>query len=139
MNAFLSSQFEYCPLVWMSHNLSLINRINKLQESALRVVHENTFTVLYITTHHRNIQKRAIKMNNHIVYGMIIYAEHTMLKLYNMRLKQSFMGPRRWSLVPSKIKTSEALEIFNQNIRYWKADDSTYRLCKTYIKRPGYL
>ena len=43
-------------------------------------------------------------MSNHIFYGTIIYTEHTMLKLDNMRLEQSFMGPKAWSLVPSNIK-----------------------------------
>ena len=110
MNAFFSSQFEYCPLVWMFHNLSLSNRTNKLQESALRVVHkENTFTIHQITTHLRNTQNRAIEVNNHIVYGMIIYAEHTMLKLYNTRLKKSFMKPKTSPLVPSNIEKYRGL------------------------------
>ena len=44
MNAFFSSQFAYCSLVWMFQNRTLNNRINKLQEQALRLVHnDNTF------------------------------------------------------------------------------------------------
>ena len=36
MNAFFSSQFACCPLIWVLHNRTLGNRINKLQERALR-------------------------------------------------------------------------------------------------------
>ena len=32
----------------------------------------------------------------------------------------SFMGPKKWSLVPSTIKNSETLEIFKQKIMYKK-------------------
>ena len=68
---FFSSQFGNCPLIWIFHNRSLNNRINKLQERVLRLVHkdatssfdellekENTFTI-----HHRSIQKLAIEMH----------------------------------------------------------------------------
>ena len=65
MNAFVSSQLRYCPLVWMFHNGGYNNKINCLHERMLRIVYEDykspsaellsgdkSFTV-----HHRNIQK----------------------------------------------------------------------------------
>ena len=30
--SFIQSQFNYCPLVWMCHNRTLNNKINKLHE-----------------------------------------------------------------------------------------------------------
>ena len=41
MNAFITSQFSYCPLVWMFHSRTLNNRINKIHERALRLVYKN--------------------------------------------------------------------------------------------------
>ena len=41
MNAFEMSQFNYCPIIWMFHNRALNNRINKMHERALRLVHQN--------------------------------------------------------------------------------------------------
>ena len=35
MKTFILSQFNYCPLVWMNHNRTLNNRMNRLQEQAL--------------------------------------------------------------------------------------------------------
>ena len=33
MSSFFSSQFNYCPLVWMFHSPSINNKINRLHES----------------------------------------------------------------------------------------------------------
>ena len=54
----------------MFHNLTLNNRINKLQERALRLVHNDNTSSFYelpqkdnsFTIHHGNIQELAIKM-----------------------------------------------------------------------------
>ena len=70
MNAFFTSQFAHCPLVWMFHNWTLNNRINKLKGRVLRLVHnDNTFSFYELlqkdnsfTIHYRNIQKLALKM-----------------------------------------------------------------------------
>ena len=42
MRTFIESQFNYCPLVWMFHNRTLNNKINKLHERALRIVYRTT-------------------------------------------------------------------------------------------------
>ena len=41
MKAFVISQFNYCPLIWMFHNRALNNRINEIHERALRLVYQN--------------------------------------------------------------------------------------------------
>ena len=41
MNAFITSQFSYCPLVWMFHSRTLSNRINKIHERVLSLVYKN--------------------------------------------------------------------------------------------------
>ena len=38
MDYFITSQFSYSPLVWMSHSRTMNNRINKIHEKALRFV-----------------------------------------------------------------------------------------------------
>ena len=77
MHSFIFSQFGYCPLVWMFHNRTLNNRINKIHERALRLVYnddESSFENLLLkdnsfTIHERNIQTLAIelyKVVNHL-------------------------------------------------------------------------
>ena len=70
MKTFIDSQFNYWPLIWMSHNRTLHNKINRLHERALRIVYRNdelTFNELLdldntVTTHHRNLQRLATLM-----------------------------------------------------------------------------
>ena len=70
MNAFFSSQFGYCPLVWMFHNRRYNNKINCLHERMLRIVCKgckSSFVELLsedksLTVRHRNVQKLAIEM-----------------------------------------------------------------------------
>ena len=70
MKTLIQSQFNYCSLTCMFHNRTLNNKINKLHESALRLVHKNddlTFQELLdkdnsITMHDRNLQRLAVEM-----------------------------------------------------------------------------
>ena len=70
MKTFIQSQFNYCPLVWMFHNRTLNQKINKLQERALRFVYKNdnlSFQELLdkdgsATIHQRNLQRLATEM-----------------------------------------------------------------------------
>ena len=63
MKAFIEPQFGYCPMIWMHHNRTINNRINKLHERALRLVYKDyisSFEELLLkdfTIHHRNLQK----------------------------------------------------------------------------------
>ena len=64
MKAFVISQYNYCPLIWMFHNRALNNRINKMHKWALRLIYQNknlSFSELLeldsaVTIHKRNLQ-----------------------------------------------------------------------------------
>ena len=69
MRTFIESQFNYCPLVvWMFHNRTINNKINRLHERAVRIVCRNnelSFQELLDkdnSVHQRNLRKLAIKM-----------------------------------------------------------------------------
>ena len=70
MKTFIESQFNCCPLVWMFHNRTLNNKINKLHERALRIVYTDehlTFQELLdkdnsVTIHHKNLQRLVVEM-----------------------------------------------------------------------------
>ena len=63
MTAFIESQFNYCPLIWMFHSRTLNNKINRLHERALRIVYsdyKSSFCELLekdksFSIHHKNI------------------------------------------------------------------------------------
>ena len=64
MKAFITSQFRYCPLIWMLYSRTLKNRINNIHERALRLTYKDdksSFKQLLekdhsVTVHQKNLQ-----------------------------------------------------------------------------------
>ena len=64
MKAIITSQFNYYPLIWMFHSRQLKNRINKIHEKALRLVHKDNKLIFNdlleldnsVTIHQSNLQ-----------------------------------------------------------------------------------
>ena len=64
MQSFIMSQFGYCPLIWVNHNRSLNNNINRIHERALSIVYrvqKSPFKELLekdnsVTVHVKNLQ-----------------------------------------------------------------------------------
>ena len=51
MKAFIESQFNYCPLIWMLHSRTLNNKINRIHERALKtyiqiIIHLSTNSLI---------------------------------------------------------------------------------------------
>ena len=73
--AFIISQFNYCPLVWMFHTKQLNNRINSLHEKALRITYQDrnsSFSEILnlyksVSIHYKNIKYL-------LTYAMLIFA-----------------------------------------------------------------
>ena len=166
MKAFINSQFGYCPLVWMCHSRGLNNRINKIQEKALRIVyndHISTFEELLdqdnsVTIHNRNIQLLAIEIYK-VVNGISpeIMKEifqlkesrnyHTRFpfKSYNVKTVSygtetlSFLGPKIWAMVPECLKNTISLDEFKTKIKNWKPKNCPCRLCNNYVAGVGFI
>ena len=70
MKSFITSQFGYCPLIWMFHSRALNYKISSIHERALRIPYSDSkssfeeFLNKYnpVSIHHRNLQVLAIKM-----------------------------------------------------------------------------
>ena len=67
MKAFIESQFNYCPLIWMFHSRTMNGKIDRIHERALRLVYSDyvsSFDELLKKDHiHlRNIQMLAIEL-----------------------------------------------------------------------------
>ena len=167
MKAFVESQFNYCPLLWMFHSNKINHRINSLHERALRVVYKDdnlTFEQLLekddsFTIHERNLQKLALlmyKVKHKLCPAPIqdIFTEHEnapnsrnerdwvipRARTVNYGLETiRYRGPVTWNLLPNEIKSSETLESFKTKIVKWKPQGCTCRLCKVYIRNIGFL
>ena len=168
MNAFITSQFSYCPLVWMFHSRALNNQINKIHGKALRLVYKNeTFSSFddllkrdkSVSIHQKNLQiltTEIYKTNNDLVPKIMKDTFHFIQKPYNLRndpeLQRrrnrtvyfgtesiSSLTPKIWELIPSDIRSANSLEIFTEKIKFWTTDKCPCRLCKTYIGNVGFI
>ena len=95
MKAFITSQFGYCPLVWMFHSRRINNRINRLHERSLRLTYtdcNSSFKDLLskdksVSIHERNLQVFATllyKVINNLspkIGSAIFYADNQPINL----------------------------------------------------------
>jgi len=167
MKTFVESQFNYCPLIWMFHSRSLNHKINKIHERALRIVYKNdvlTFEELLdmdntVTIHDRNLQRLAIEMfkvKNKLSPPLIqnLFSEqdnrHALrnnrcFEMPNARTVRygtdtiRYRGPKTWEMLPTQLKEAKSLASFKLQIKTWKPQGCSCRLCKTYIHNLGFL
>ena len=70
IKSFVTSQFSYCPLIFMFRSRRLNNKINSMHERALRITYQDNKSTFHkllnkdnsIAINHRNLQVLATKM-----------------------------------------------------------------------------
>ena len=164
MKAFIESQFNYCPLIWMLHSRTLNNKINRIHERALRTVYcdyNSSFNELLdkddsFTIHQSNVQSLAIEIYKYLndlspailsevfkISKTISYDLRMRNELYARNSKTvrygtetiSFLSPKIWSLIPQNIWL---LTMFEKKNRKWKPN-CPCRLCKTFLQHVGFI
>ena len=146
MNAFFTSQFSYCPLVWMCHSRVNNNKINRLHERCLQIVYndkQSSFNELLerdgsVSIHMRNIQILATEMYK-LINNLSLTIMNRVFKLnsdsrYNLRqISQfsrslvrsvchgiesiSYLGPKIWDILLDDYKTIQNLDPFKIKIK----------------------
>jgi hypothetical protein len=167
MRAFITSQFQYCPLIWMFHSRQLNKKINKIQERALRITYkdtESTFSELLqkdsaVTIHAKNLQILMTEMyktknDQNPSFMQEIFCENT--SHYNLRNNNEFVqprvrsvnngtesvrfkGPQLWQTLPPTIRNSESLCQFKTKIKHWYGETCPCKLCRIFIPNLGFL
>ena len=168
MKAFITSQFSYCPLVWMFHSRTMNNRINTLHEKALRPIHTNkpnlSFDDLLEEDKSLKIRQKSLQILATEIYkvkddlGPKIVADsfHFVEKPYNLRNNSiiqrqanhtvyfgtkiiSSLAPKLWELIPNEIKSAKSQNNFIEKMKSWTTDECPCKLCKTYAENIGFI
>ena len=159
MKTFIQSHCNYWPLIWMFHSRSVNNKINKLHERDLRLVHKDenlTFPELLemdnsVSVHHKNLQRLAIEMyktkdNISPKPMQTLFTEQLMS--HDLRHKRTwevpavrivcygtetvrFRGLKIWGLLPMSIKESKTLTEIKARIKTWKVINCTCSILLT--------
>ena len=142
---FVTTQFGYCPLIWMFHCRRLNNKINSIHERALRITYQDhiyRFQELLnrensVSIHHKNFQVSATEMFKiHRCLSTDILRKIIMFKtrLYNLCMNNtferrqvhsayhrieslSFLGPNIWDLLLLELKQLKNLKVLKLKIK----------------------
>ena len=142
MNAIITSQFSYCPLVWVFHGRTLNNRIIKIPEKALRLVYKDETFLSFddllkrnksVRIHQKNLQILTTKnyLGPEIMKDTLLFIQ----KPYNLRndpeLQKrrnrtmyfgtgsiSSLAPRIWESIPSDIRNTNSPGMFKEKIKF---------------------
>ena len=168
INAFFTSQFSYCPPVWMCYSRTNNSKINRLHERCLRLVYndkQSSFNELLekdgsVSIHMRNIQilatemyklvnnlsppimNRVFKLNSDSRYNLrqISQFSRSLVKSVYQRTESiSYLGPKIWDIQPDDHKTIQNLDTFKIKIKKWEPENCPCRLYEVYIDRVGFL
>ena len=168
MNAFFKAQFSYCPAVWMFHNHSLNNKINRLYERCLRIIynykHSNFEELLVkdnsVSIHHNNIHTLAIEMykvandmSPEIMKDIFKLKENTHYNLrhtsqflvdpidsvFNGSESASYLGPKIWEQIPFELKNIKSLVGFKKEVSKWKPANCPCRIYKVFIPNLSFI
>ena len=94
--AFITSQFNYCPIIWMFHSRQLNNRIKKIHKRVLRLVYKDSKLIFNnllglnnsFTIHQRNIQilaREIFKVKNSLAPEIMTEVFEIKEPHYNLR------------------------------------------------------
>ena len=168
MKAFVTSQFNYYPLIWIFHSRELNNCINRIHERALRLSYQDnklSFAELLkkdnsVTIHQRNLQVHAteiFKLKKGLAPEMMKEVFEIQIPAYNFRSEAThfkkenvkkthygiqpvrYLGSKIWDMVPNNIKNCSLLNKFKNSIKSWKANECPCRLCRKYIAQVGFI
>ena len=152
MNAFFTSQFSYCPLVWMCHSRTNNSKINMLHKRCLRIIYndkQSSFTELLnkgssVSIHIKNILKLVIEMfksykgllppimdnvfklrieNPYSLRQVSEFSRPIVKTLYYGTESLLYLGPKIWDILPEKLRNMDSLEGFRKKINTWNPDN----------------
>ena len=160
-NAFVLSNFNYCPLIWMYCSKALNAKINLVHKRALRAVtgaFTDSFEELLISEDELTIHQRNLKVLLTEIYKCLsdsypeIMRTVFAFKSPSYSLRNSillslpptkfirfgtnsilFRGSQLWNKLPDSIKHSKNVTLFKEGVSSWAGLNCFCPLCKTQV------
>ena len=159
MQSCIMSQFGYCPLIWINHNQSLNNNINRIPERTLRIVYgdKSIFKELLQKVHSETIHVKYLqvlvtemyKVQNNCSPEIMhkVFTTNEPIYEYDLRKTSDFaagriktvrygleslsnLRPRLWNILLNEYKKLQSVRDFKANSLSWVPENCPYRLCK---------
>ena len=158
VQSFVYSNFNYCPLVWYFSSSKSLQKIEKIQERALRFLHNDhvssykdlllksnrcTMLVARQRTLCIEIFKTLKNLNPSFMHNIFSfrtsnYSLRNPNNLNHFRPNQvtfgsnslSAMGPQIWNCLPNELKSAESLNSFKNIIKQWDGPTCKCNACK---------
>ena len=166
--AFIISQFNYCPLVWMFHTKQLSNRINSLHKKALRVTYQEKNSsssellnldksvsiyygnIKYLLTEIYKVKMRLSPPTMNDIFSLIENSSYNLkcgVIVNGRNIRTSKFGFQTvstirtilWNDLSTELKNRESLKIFKQKIKLWSPNNCPCKVCRKFIKDFGYI
>ena len=143
MNAFITSQFGYCPLIWMCHSRKMHRQIDKIHKRGLRIVYMDnvsSFDELLVKSISVYIPEicnilllksirplssslmseifRTKKSNYSFRNDAVLVPNRPISTMYGVKYI-SHLAPKIWELIPNEIRNCESLNRFRIKIKTW--------------------
>ena len=158
VQSFVYSNFNYCPLVWCFSSAASMQRIEKIQERALRFLyhdHSSSYSELLSKSSRCTMHISRLKVLCVEIFKTLKSLNPSFMqdifksKLSNYSLRQPFdlqhhrpnqvtfgsnslrsLGPQIWNGLPNNIKTADNLNIFKRMIKEWDGPNCKCNVCK---------
>ena len=156
VNTFVYSNFNYCPLIWHFSSKKSINKIEKIQERSLRLLHKNnidTYNELLRKTAQPTMEVKRLRtliieifktlndMNPCFMKEIFYLSPHSTHKKHNLFVESrkttkygthslKAFGAHIWNNLPEKIKKVTSLHALKIFLKDWYGPKCKCRLCQ---------
>ena len=160
VNAFVTSMFSYCPLVWHFSNTTSIRKIEKMYERALRLIskdYKSDYDVLLsklqcntmLLSRLKCLAVFMFKCKRNLVPEYVNIFQETndrysfrnnqRFELIRYKTKQygyrslRYAGVKLWNSLPLRFKQVKNVEEFKGGLSKWKCTDVICELCMAHV------
>ncbi|XP_057309202.1 uncharacterized protein LOC130647380 [Hydractinia symbiolongicarpus] len=157
-NSFISSIFNYCPLIWGFSSRDLLHKVNSIHSRANRLLCDRIENECRISIHEkfcRKLLKEVFKtkmkqnpsyMNDVFVFKNTAYSFRASSSLERCRtrttkhglLSVSYIASKLWEKLPNSVRNAPSLSLFHRGLNTIPFIQCSCRLCATYICNVGY-